>query len=123
MRRELPEARVSESLKSYSNGKSSCDLLVIVDTKTDAKELKDDVLQLVLRRLPRHHPAVYDHCYEEERTYRYHVVCGTSNWSDAWSCVAVQRSSPRNCLFGGPRLENICRLGQLICTTQTQPAT
>ena len=53
-------------------------MVVVFDTTTDSKALKHELVELVLRRLPRHHDSV--HYYTDEGIkYHYHVVCGTMN--------------------------------------------
>ena len=73
-------------LKVHNNREQSRDLVVVVNTDADPNQLLGLVTNWVLRRLPRHHPAVYGYMsyggYDLVREYHYRVVSG------AWSITS-----------------------------------
>jgi len=71
-------------LQINSNGQASRDIVVIIDTTSELGEhLTAPLVDFVLSRLPRHHPAVFTYSSyggftDLHREYQYNVVFGTS---------------------------------------------
>jgi hypothetical protein len=84
----LPARKVPRSewrtraLDVSDNGKQSRDIVVVLDTKFDPGACMPALVEFVLSRLPRHHPAVFNyvsHGGEDlNRSYRYNAVSGTT---------------------------------------------